>query len=108
MKNTLTLIGAVAVAIAVIAAAAIIVKKYTEKKKAKKAHDCDCECYPYGDIDPFDDECSCEDCDCGECECSWDEVPVEEDDDFGFGDLTGTEDAAEETKKDESAGTTEF
>ena len=97
MKNTLTLIGAIAVAIAVIAAAAIIVKKYTDNQKKKKAAKHGCECYPYGDIDGFD----MDDCDCDEC--SWDEVPVEEDDDeFGFEDIIAkaeAEVAAEDAAK---------
>ncbi len=65
MKNTLSLIGAIAVGIGVIVASAIIVKKYVDKKSLKKR-----------------DEDVLGGCDCGFCDddaFDWEDIPVEED-----------------------------
>lgn len=75
MKNTLTLIGAIAVAVGVLAAAAIVVKKYTEKctkkKKDEALFDCDGTCC---DNDVFGEDEESE-------SLNWEDIPVEDDED---------------------------
>ena len=67
MKNTLTIIGALAVAAAVIAAVAIFVKKYTVKFTIEKNCDaCGCGCDEEDNADLYED-------------INWEEVPVEDD-----------------------------
>ncbi len=67
MKNTLTIIGAIAVAVAAIAAVAIFVKKYTVKLSIKKNDEA--ELPEEDDILEFGED------------INWEEVPVEEDED---------------------------
>ena len=70
MKNTFTIIGAVAVAVALVAAVAIFVKKYTVNISIKKNEEANLpeedDIYNFGD------------------DIDWEEVPVEEDDEFGI------------------------
>ena len=67
MKNTLTIIGAIAVAVAAIAAVAIFVKKYTVKFSITKNNPA--ELPEEDDILEFGED------------INWEEVPVEEDED---------------------------
>lgn len=70
MKNTLTIIGAIAIAIGVAAAVAVFIKKYTVNfnlSVTKKPEDID-----FDDYDDFDEDF--------DDDITWEEVPVEEDD----------------------------
>lgn len=67
MKNTFTIIGAVAVALALVAAVAVFVKKYTVSFSIKKNEEA--ELPEEDDIYDFGDD------------IDWEEVPVEDDDD---------------------------
>lgn len=72
MKNTLTIIGAIAIAIGVAAAVAVFVKKYTVNfhlSVNKKPEDFDLD-----DYDDFEDDF--------EDDITWEEVPVEEEEDL--------------------------
>ncbi len=68
MKNTFTIIGAIAVALALVAAVAIFVKKYTVNFSIKKNEEAelpeDDDIYSFGD------------------DIDWEEVPVEDDDEL--------------------------
>ena len=64
MKNTLSLIGAIAVGIGVIVASAIIVKKYLDKKAEEKKKEED----EKGELNFLDDD-----------DFNWEDIPVEED-----------------------------
>lgn len=65
MKNTLSLIGAIAVGIGMIVASAIIVKKYLDKKAEEKKKEEEAE---KAELDFLDDD-----------DFNWEDIPVEED-----------------------------
>ena len=67
MKNTFTIIGAIAVALALVAAVVVFVKKYTVSFSIRKNEDA--ELPGEDDIYSFDD-------------LDWEEVPVEEDEEL--------------------------
>ena len=72
MKNTLTIIGAIAIAIGVAAAVAVFVKKYTVNfnlSVSKKPEPID-----FDEYDDFDEDF--------EDDITWEEVPVEEEDEL--------------------------